>query len=94
MDFSIDSRDSAHIMSVCCMQNTASLDDFDRLKTLGTGSFGRVMLVQHKSSSRYFAMKILDKQKVMLFSYLRNFRWFVRGQLWRSSAAWLFEMEL
>ncbi|XP_020627239.1 cAMP-dependent protein kinase catalytic subunit beta-like [Orbicella faveolata] len=47
-------------------QNTAGLEDFERLKTLGTGSFGRVMLVQHKSSSRYFAMKILDKQKVIL----------------------------
>ncbi|XP_071043853.1 cAMP-dependent protein kinase catalytic subunit 1 isoform X12 [Parasteatoda tepidariorum] len=46
-------------------KNTASLEDFDRIKTLGTGSFGRVMLVQHKSSKDYFAMKILDKQKVV-----------------------------
>lgn len=46
------------------MQNTAHLDDFDRLKTLGTGSFGRVMLVQHKKNKQYFAMKILEKQKV------------------------------
>lgn len=30
------------------IKNTACLDDFDRLKTLGTGSFGRVMLAQHK----------------------------------------------
>ena len=45
-------------------QNTASLEDFDLLKTLGTGSFGRVMLVQHKGTKDYFAMKILDKQKV------------------------------
>jgi len=45
--------------------NTASLDDFERLKTLGTGSFGRVMLVQHKSSKTHYAMKILDKQKVV-----------------------------
>ncbi|XP_021951760.1 cAMP-dependent protein kinase catalytic subunit 1 isoform X3 [Folsomia candida] len=44
---------------------TATLDDFDRLKTLGTGSFGRVMLVQHKSTKEYYAMKILDKQKVV-----------------------------
>ena len=41
------------------------LADFDRLKTLGTGSFGRVMLVQHKKSQSYHAMKILDKQKVV-----------------------------
>lgn len=46
------------------LQNTACLDDFDRIKTLGTGSFGRVMLVQHKTSKEYYAMKILDKQKV------------------------------
>lgn len=45
-------------------QSTTCLDDFDRLKTLGTGSFGRVMLVKHKGTEQYFAMKILDKQKV------------------------------
>ncbi|CAN8028440.1 unnamed protein product [Ixodes persulcatus] len=45
--------------------NTATLDDFDRVKTLGTGSFGRVMLVQHKEKKDYYAMKILDKQKVV-----------------------------
>uniref|UniRef100_A0A915B1F3 cAMP-dependent protein kinase catalytic subunit n=2 Tax=Ascarididae TaxID=6250 RepID=A0A915B1F3_PARUN len=46
-------------------QNTAALDDFDRIKTLGTGSFGRVMLVKHKQTACYYAMKILDKQKVV-----------------------------
>ncbi|XP_021365871.1 cAMP-dependent protein kinase catalytic subunit alpha isoform X5 [Mizuhopecten yessoensis] len=46
-------------------QNTACLDDFDRIKTLGTGSFGRVMLVQHKQNREFYAMKILDKQKVV-----------------------------
>jgi protein kinase A len=49
---------------VIFFQNTAALDDFERIKTLGTGSFGRVMLVQHKASKDYYAMKILDKQKV------------------------------
>jgi len=47
------------------VKNTACLDDFDRLKTLGTGSFGRVMLAQHKEKKTYYAMKILDKQKVV-----------------------------
>ena len=53
------------INSMSCTQNTARLEDFDRIKTLGTGSFGRVMLVQHKSSKSYHALKILDKQKVV-----------------------------
>jgi len=47
------------------LKNTACLDDFDRIKTLGTGSFGRVMLVQNKKDGGYYAMKILDKQKVV-----------------------------
>merc|ERR1711976_430842 len=46
-------------------KNTACLEDFDRLKTLDTGSFGRVMLAQHKEKKNYYAMKILDKQKVV-----------------------------
>ncbi len=37
---------------------------FERKKTLGTGSFGRVMLVRQKELGTYHAMKILDKQKV------------------------------
>jgi len=47
------------------VQSTATYDDFDRMKTLGTGSFGRVMLVQHKGTKEYYAMKILDKQKIV-----------------------------
>lgn len=47
-------------------QSTTGLDDFDRFKTLGTGSFGRVMLVKHKESNQFYAMKILDKQKVSM----------------------------
>ncbi|XP_065431561.1 cAMP-dependent protein kinase catalytic subunit alpha-like [Chrysemys picta bellii] len=46
-------------------QNTARLDQFDRIKTLGTGSFGRVMLVKDKETGNHYAMKILDKQKVV-----------------------------
>lgn len=46
-------------------ESSAILDDFDRIKTIGTGSFGRVMLVQHKLDRKYYAMKILDKQKIV-----------------------------
>ena len=53
----------------CCLnpyiQNTAQLDDFDRVRTLGTGSFGRVVLVQHKVLKTYHALKVLEKQKVV-----------------------------
>ncbi|XP_014321257.1 LOW QUALITY PROTEIN: cAMP-dependent protein kinase catalytic subunit alpha [Myotis lucifugus] len=53
-------------------QNTANLDNFDRIKTLGTGSFGRVMLVKHKETGNHFAMKILDKQKVVKLKQIEH----------------------
>ncbi|KAI3374891.1 hypothetical protein L3Q82_021429, partial [Scortum barcoo] len=56
----------------CPPQSTTCLDDFDRLKTLGTGSFGRVMLVKHKGTEQYFAMKILDKQKVVKLKQIEH----------------------
>jgi protein kinase A len=46
-------------------QCTAHLDDFERIQTLGTGSFGRVILVKHKTTKQYHAMKVLDRQKVV-----------------------------
>ncbi|CAG7834849.1 unnamed protein product [Allacma fusca] len=41
------------------------LSDFDIQKTLGSGSFGRVMAVQHKPTKQFYAMKILDKTKIV-----------------------------
>ena len=42
-----------------------SLTDFDMLRTLGTGSFGRVHLVQSKHNQRFYAVKVLKKQQVV-----------------------------
>ncbi|XP_011147282.2 cAMP-dependent protein kinase catalytic subunit-like [Harpegnathos saltator] len=42
-----------------------SLDDFERFRTLGAGAFGRVILVKYKPTSTYYAMKILDKRKLV-----------------------------
>ncbi|KAM4060195.1 kinase [Hirsutella rhossiliensis] len=42
-----------------------SLGDFDILRTLGTGSFGRVHLVQSKHNQRFYAVKVLKKVQVV-----------------------------
>ncbi|KAK4106602.1 kinase-like protein [Parathielavia hyrcaniae] len=42
-----------------------SLADFDLLRTLGTGSFGRVHLVQSQHNHRYYAIKVLKKAQVV-----------------------------
>jgi serine/threonine protein kinase len=42
-----------------------SADTFQRLKLIGKGDVGKVYLVQHKESGKYFAMKILDKNEMI-----------------------------
>ncbi|KAF7728052.1 camp-dependent protein kinase catalytic subunit [Apophysomyces ossiformis] len=41
------------------------LDDFHLLRTLGTGSFGRVHLAQSRHNNRYYAIKVLKKSEVV-----------------------------
>uniref|UniRef100_A0A8C4Y3P8 cAMP-dependent protein kinase n=1 Tax=Gopherus evgoodei TaxID=1825980 RepID=A0A8C4Y3P8_9SAUR len=53
-------------------QNMASLDQFERVKTLGMGSFGRVMLVKHKETGNYYAMKVLEKQNVVKLKQIEH----------------------
>lgn len=42
-----------------------SLEDFSLQRTLGTGSFGRVHLVQSKHNHRFYAIKVLKKAQVV-----------------------------
>ncbi|TKA82623.1 cAMP-dependent protein kinase type 2 [Friedmanniomyces simplex] len=42
-----------------------TLTDFTISRTLGTGSFGRVHLVQSKHNQRFYAVKVLKKQQVV-----------------------------
>lgn len=42
-----------------------SLADFHIMRTLGTGSFGRVHLVRSVHNGRYYAIKVLKKQQVV-----------------------------
>ncbi|CAD5110645.1 DgyrCDS28 [Dimorphilus gyrociliatus] len=46
-------------------QNTAQFEDFIKYRTLGTGSFGRVMLVRHNKTNEFYALKILEKSKIV-----------------------------
>ena len=42
-----------------------TLEDFDLLKVLGKGGFGKVMLVRKKGSTDIYAMKVLKKEAVI-----------------------------
>ena len=49
------------------LQNTdkVRLEDFELLKVLGRGSFGKVMLVKYRRDGRKYAMKILKKKAII-----------------------------
>lgn len=50
--------DSKWNSSVSVGNNNSKLEDYDLKKTLGNGSFGRVVLVKQKESGKYFALKV------------------------------------
>ncbi|XP_063706308.1 cAMP-dependent protein kinase catalytic subunit alpha-like [Culicoides brevitarsis] len=41
------------------------LKEYEDIRVLGSGAFGVVKLVKHKTSGKYFAMKYLSKEKVV-----------------------------
>jgi len=49
-----------------------TLQDFIIQRTLGTGSFGRVHLVQSKHNQRYYAVKVLKKQQVVKMKQIEH----------------------
>ncbi|KAL4974821.1 kinase-like domain-containing protein [Aspergillus desertorum] len=49
-----------------------TLDDFAIQRTLGTGSFGRVHLVQSKHNHRFYAIKVLKKAQVVKMKQIEH----------------------
>ncbi|KAI9679615.1 MAG: camp-dependent protein kinase catalytic subunit [Trizodia sp. TS-e1964] len=49
-----------------------SLSDFTIQRTLGTGSFGRVHLVQSRHNQRFYAVKVLKKQQVVKMKQIEH----------------------
>ncbi|KAG3184854.1 hypothetical protein PC129_g4863 [Phytophthora cactorum] len=51
-----------------------SLDDFELLATLGTGTFGRVRLVKLKGVGSFHALKILKKSEILRLQQLHHIK--------------------
>ena len=51
-------------------KQTAKLEDFQLQRTVGTGSFGRVMIVQHNGQS--LALKIMEKQTIVKLKQIEH----------------------
>jgi tRNA A-37 threonylcarbamoyl transferase component Bud32 len=56
---------SAQQNAVRTTKGKYAIVDFSIQRTLGTGSFGRVHLVQSRHNSRFYAIKVLKKQQVV-----------------------------
>uniref|UniRef100_A0A672RIP9 non-specific serine/threonine protein kinase n=1 Tax=Sinocyclocheilus grahami TaxID=75366 RepID=A0A672RIP9_SINGR len=61
---------------------TKTMSDFDYLKLLGKGTFGKVILVREKATGMYYAMKILRKEVIIakLFFHLSRDRVFTEDR--------------
>jgi hypothetical protein len=53
------------LLSKAKSESEISFESFKVLKLLGTGSFGDVYLVEKKDTGKSFAMKVLNKSKIM-----------------------------
>ncbi|TRM68945.1 putative cyclic AMP-dependent protein kinase catalytic subunit [Schizophyllum amplum] len=53
-------------------KGTYRLEDFYIQRTLGTGSFGRVLLVRSKHNLRFYAIKVLNKDKVVRMKQIEH----------------------
>jgi len=51
---------------------TIRFADVEKLTTIGTGTFGRVYMVEHRPTKRIMAMKVLQKQHIVRAHQLKN----------------------
>ena len=45
------------------LESEPQISDFKILKELGSGTFAKVLLVEHKKTNAHYALKVIDKQK-------------------------------
>ena len=48
------------------LESEPKISDFNIIKELGTGSYGRVLLVQHNKTKAKYALKAIDKKKILI----------------------------
>eukprot|EP01087_Luapelamoeba_hula_P008390 TRINITY_DN2095_c1_g1_i2.p1 TRINITY_DN2095_c1_g1~~TRINITY_DN2095_c1_g1_i2.p1 ORF type:complete len:527 (+),score=89.72 TRINITY_DN2095_c1_g1_i2:103-1683(+) len=49
---------------IVSVEKEVALNDFELLKVIGVGAFGKVLMIKRKDTGQIYAMKVLDKQEV------------------------------
>uniref|UniRef100_A0A673BMJ6 non-specific serine/threonine protein kinase n=1 Tax=Sphaeramia orbicularis TaxID=375764 RepID=A0A673BMJ6_9TELE len=77
-----DSSGTEEMEIAVSKSRTKTMSDFDYLKLLGKGTFGKVILVKEKATGMYYAMKILRKEVIIakLFFHLSRDRVFTEDR--------------
>uniref|UniRef100_A0A2K5IZE2 non-specific serine/threonine protein kinase n=1 Tax=Colobus angolensis palliatus TaxID=336983 RepID=A0A2K5IZE2_COLAP len=65
-------------VAVSKARTKVTMNDFDYLKLLGKGTFGKVILVREKATGRYYAMKILRKEVIIAKGQVPALVWLSR----------------
>eukprot|EP01147_Barroeca_monosierra_P008559 gene8559-10274_t len=63
--FSEDGDLNAYSSSIPKHLSKETIEDYELLKVLGRGSFGKVLLAEHKASKQVFAIKVLSKAAIL-----------------------------
>jgi len=58
-------KDGGPVMNMLGDDMKVGPEDFDFLKVIGRGAFGKVMQVKHKENGKIYAMKILRKKQIL-----------------------------
>jgi cGMP-dependent protein kinase len=68
----LGSRDQASINERSQERTDMRFEDLRQLRTIGTGTFGRVKLVQHSGTGRVCALKAMQKEQIVSSHQERN----------------------
>jgi len=58
-------KESCSIDRINMVENKITIKDFKLLKSLASGAFGKVILSQKKDTSDMFAIKVLNKARMV-----------------------------
>ena len=67
-----DAQQSQLFQRTAVSKGKYTLQDFEIMRTLGTGSFGRVHLVRSIHNRRYYAIKVLKKQQIIRMKQIEH----------------------